>query len=134
MLRTTFSAAGIATIKCTHRILALSVLGASAPASWPSAMRHASWQARIVFLLLGSLVAWPVGCGKGTKLSTTSADGTRRMADTLAALYARERVHFGIDTKAAAKLMGEATPPADVAAFTVVANVLLNLDETLTKE
>jgi hypothetical protein len=56
----------------------------------------------------------------------------------LAALVESERTHYEHDNSAAAEMAG--TPasklPADVAllaAWTVASNVLLNLDETLTK-
>ena len=44
---------------------------------------------RIARALLGSFVAWSVGCGTPTKRSSTPATGTKRMADSLAAHYAR---------------------------------------------
>jgi hypothetical protein len=55
----------------------------------------------------------------------------------LLAYQAKERGRFEGDGKAAIEVLGEATPPpdaADRAAWTMVANVLLSLDETLTKE
>ena len=57
----------------------------------------------------------------------------------LAALYKQELAHFKSDPKAAGEVVQGAKTPggADVpqlAAMTLVANVLLNLDETLTKE
>jgi hypothetical protein len=58
----------------------------------------------------------------------------------LAALYERELAHFKQDSKAAGKMAGgetgespSAMDKAELAAWTVVANVLLNLDETITK-
>jgi hypothetical protein len=55
----------------------------------------------------------------------------------LVALYERELERFKGDASAAAKIAGEApaqTDRAELAAWTMVSNVLLNLDETLTKE
>jgi hypothetical protein len=58
----------------------------------------------------------------------------------LLAGFQRERDHFATDPSAARQVLGAAGPPvadadpADMAAWTVVANALLNLDETLTKE
>ena len=56
-------------------------------------------------------------------------------------LYQSEREHYGKDAKAALALATEPLGPlpagadaGELAAWTVVANVLLNLDETLTKE
>jgi hypothetical protein len=53
-------------------------------------------------------------------------------------LFERERDHFRADREAATRLLaGLEARPAEVpelAAWTVVANVVLNLDETLTKE
>jgi mono/diheme cytochrome c family protein len=58
----------------------------------------------------------------------------------LAALYERELAHFKQDAKAAAKMgasdaekSSPGTDSVELAAWTVVANVLLNLDETITK-
>ncbi|HZT41531.1 MAG TPA: PSD1 and planctomycete cytochrome C domain-containing protein [Chthonomonadaceae bacterium] len=62
---------------------------------------------------------------------------TRFEQTRLAALYANERKRYGADRKAAQQLTGGPPDQADLAetaAMTVVANVLLNLDETLTKE
>jgi hypothetical protein len=54
----------------------------------------------------------------------------------LLSLYARELARYRSDRPAAATLCGQtdATDPGQQAAMTVLANVLLNLDETLTKE
>ncbi|HEV8486916.1 MAG TPA: PSD1 and planctomycete cytochrome C domain-containing protein [Blastocatellia bacterium] len=55
----------------------------------------------------------------------------------LVVLYERELERFKGDASAAAKIAGEApaqTDRAELAAWTMVSNVLLNLDETLTKE
>jgi hypothetical protein len=63
-----------------------------------------------------------------------------REVDVLVAAYQRERDHFRQDPGAARALLRGLVPaPADaelpeLAAWTVIANVLLNLDETLTKE
>jgi hypothetical protein len=58
-------------------------------------------------------------------------------AAVLVALYERERGRFGGDPAAARAVTGGAppgsTPAAELAALTVVANVILNLDEVLTK-
>jgi hypothetical protein len=54
----------------------------------------------------------------------------------LAALYADELARYRGDPEAARKLIGIATAdmdPVELAAWTVVANVLLNLDGVLTK-
>ena len=50
--------------------------------------------------------------------------------DRLVQLYEREREHFTADPEAAQALAGGS---AELAAWTAVANVLLNLDEFLTK-
>ena len=56
----------------------------------------------------------------------------------LVALYERERRHYQERTSAAAMVVGRdgdlGTDEADLAAWTIVANVLLNLDETVTKQ
>ena len=55
----------------------------------------------------------------------------------LSALYAKEWTRYQANAKAALSIAGgTAVQPdtAEIAAFTIVANVLLNLDETLTKE
>jgi hypothetical protein len=55
----------------------------------------------------------------------------------LLAFQERQRARFAADREAARAVLGEATAPADAAeraAWTMVANVLLSLDETLTKE
>jgi hypothetical protein len=60
--------------------------------------------------------------------------------DELVRAYARERDHFATARGAAGRLLADLAPEADgaelpeLAAWTVVASVLLNLDETLTKE
>jgi hypothetical protein len=55
----------------------------------------------------------------------------------LVTLFESERAHYEQDRDAAAAMSGvgkhEAANAADIAAWTVVSNVLLNLDETLTK-
>jgi hypothetical protein len=56
---------------------------------------------------------------------------------TLLAYHARERARFEKDGEAACRVLGEPRATADAAdraAWTMVGNVLLNLDETLTKE
>ncbi len=60
--------------------------------------------------------------------------------DQLVRAYARERDHFASARQAAARLLADLAPEPEagelpeLAAWTVVASVLLNLDETLTKE
>ncbi|HEX5081518.1 MAG TPA: hypothetical protein VFY40_05705, partial [Blastocatellia bacterium] len=57
--------------------------------------------------------------------------------DELMALYQRQLARFTKDSAAARALlkdMDEKTNPSELAAWTVVANTLLSLDETLTKE
>jgi hypothetical protein len=61
-------------------------------------------------------------------------------AQVLLAIYEEQRARFEKDPAAAEKLLkvGEspappAMSPAELAAWTAVANVLLNLDETITK-
>jgi hypothetical protein len=60
--------------------------------------------------------------------------------ELLLATFHRERDHFATDPRAARQVLGEAGPPVaeaelpQLAAWTVVASALLNLDETLTKE
>jgi hypothetical protein len=62
-------------------------------------------------------------------------------AERIAELYASELAHYRAEPQAAAKMAGpEIGPPPEempvdaLAAWTVVGNVLLNLDETLTKD
>jgi hypothetical protein len=57
--------------------------------------------------------------------------------DRLVALYESERAHYESRPGEAADVAGPASAPAaslDRAAWTIVANVLLNLDETVTKQ
>ncbi len=65
-------------------------------------------------------------------------DPTDRESDRIARLFGDARLRFGSDPEAARKLATDPIGPApagsdlaDLAAWTVVANVLLNLDETL---
>jgi hypothetical protein len=56
---------------------------------------------------------------------------------SLLAFHAQERARFAKDAEAARRVLAEPAANgdgADRAAWTMVANVLLNLDETLTKE
>jgi hypothetical protein len=56
--------------------------------------------------------------------------------DRLVALYQAERARYASHPDDAARVIGEPVGPAasDLAAWTMVANVLLNLDEAITKE
>jgi hypothetical protein len=56
-------------------------------------------------------------------------------SERLLALYSQEIARFRADDKAAQTMAGAKSPAdaAEIAAWTVVANVLLNLDETLNK-
>ncbi len=69
----------------------------------------------------------------------TSRRPTGPEAERLVSLYRRQLARYASDTDAARRVsLGfedvAASRPAEFAAWTVVANVLLNLDETLTKE
>jgi len=75
----------------------------------------------------------------GFELCMARAPEVKEM-DRLLGLFEQERAHFAQNLKAAAEIAnggdvrpGEGVDPADFAAWTIVANVLLNLDETLTK-
>jgi mono/diheme cytochrome c family protein len=63
---------------------------------------------------------------------------TQAELDRVLAYYREQLTRYGADTKAAAKVIGmEADPPsnaAELASWTLVANVLLNMDETLSKD
>jgi hypothetical protein len=74
-------------------------------------------------------------------LRVLSRPPRREETKRIAELYASELAHYQGDPKAAEKMAGsELGPPPDkmpvdsLAAWTVVGNVLLNLDETLTKD
>jgi hypothetical protein len=71
----------------------------------------------------------------GFRLVTSRLPTAAELASTLA--YQHEQAaRFGADPKAAAALLGmkDGTPDPELAALTLTANVLLNLDEALTKE
>ncbi len=77
--------------------------------------------------------------GFAFKLCTARAPRQQEL-DVLKEIYAAQLARFQADTAAAAKLVaiGESPPPdgvdaAELAAWTAVGNVLLNLDETITK-
>jgi hypothetical protein len=64
-----------------------------------------------------------------------------READVLARLYSRQREEFSADPESAARLLAvgeskrdESLPADEHAAWTMVANLLLNLDEVVTRE
>jgi hypothetical protein len=64
----------------------------------------------------------------------TSRKPTADELAILANLYQSEREHYTVDPDGAAKLAGASTEnTAELAAWTVVANALLNLDEVITK-
>ena len=76
----------------------------------------------------------------GFKLATGREPSAKEL-DVLRDALREQTSHFANDTNAAAKLIhiGESQPdpkaePAELAAWTMVASVLLNLDETITKE
>jgi hypothetical protein len=54
--------------------------------------------------------------------------------DVLIRVYDQERARFLRDPAAAKAVLKSELAPAELAAWTMVANVLLNLDETITKE
>jgi hypothetical protein len=60
--------------------------------------------------------------------------------DRILALFHQQRLHFSQDKKAADQVIQGVSPPPneldspELAAWTVVSNVLLNLDQTLAKE
>jgi hypothetical protein len=72
----------------------------------------------------------------GLRLCTARAAAPEEIA-ALTTLYERQAKRYGDDRQAAAAIAGGDQKRPDVAAraaFTVVANALLNLDETITKE
>jgi hypothetical protein len=73
----------------------------------------------------------------GVKL-VLSRTATSNEVDRLVALYEEERRHYQADTDASAHVVDgqsvQRTETPDLAAWTIVANVLLNLDETVTKQ
>jgi hypothetical protein len=78
----------------------------------------------------------------GHRLCTARWPGPADL-ETLVAFYGRERARFAEDPAGAVALVrtagstsapGDASSPAETAALTMVANVLLNLDATLTRE
>jgi hypothetical protein len=77
------------------------------------------------------------GLEQGFRLVLTRPP-TKREKQRIESLYAETKIEFGSDLAAAANLVASAgldrlTADADLAAWVTVANVLLNLDETLTK-
>ena len=69
----------------------------------------------------------------GFRLCTARRPSARELS-RLVALDKQELAHYQADPQAATALSGSSQDTAPLAALTVVANVLLNLDETLTKE
>lgn len=72
---------------------------------------------------------------------TTGRAATEREATILLATYQRLHTHYGTDTDAATKVVSAGEKPRDpqwpvreLAAYTGVASILLNLDEVLTRE
>jgi Protein of unknown function (DUF1553) len=66
-----------------------------------------------------------------------SREASPAEVERLAALFETERAHYASNPREAFVLAGpdaEARPSPDTAAWTIVANVLLNLDETVTKQ
>jgi hypothetical protein len=66
-----------------------------------------------------------------------SREPSRAEIDRLVKVFETERAHYLSNRRAAFELAGpaaEANPSPDTAAWTIVANVLLNLDETVTKQ
>ena len=63
---------------------------------------------------------------------------TKSEGDQLLDFYRQQRDHFENDPKAAGEVVknygNSSLNPADQAAWTMLANVLLNMDETITKE
>jgi hypothetical protein len=73
---------------------------------------------------------------RGFRLAASRAPAPRELA-RLVHFYEQQRARFERDAEAARKVTNAAeneTPSAELAAWTMVANVLLNLDATLTKE
>jgi hypothetical protein len=70
----------------------------------------------------------------GFRLCVSRRPGANEL-DQIVALFTQQFARFKADPPAARDLAGKAIgDAAEIAAWTVVANVLLNLDETLTKE
>ena len=76
----------------------------------------------------------PSGPRSGVKL-VLSREATAREIERLLATYDQELKHYRARTDAATLVApGRDEDPAELSAWTIVANVLLNLDEAVTKE
>lgn len=76
---------------------------------------------------------WPAAiAARGFRLVAARAPRPDELAELLA-LHARERARFARDPAAARAVAGGTATP-ELAAWTIVASVLLNLDEVISKE